>query len=186
MVELILVNTGKKFDNWYVDNVLYMIENHGNLKYDKAHIIDKGEGSVYDKLQMFRDFTDNVNYLYFDLDVVIKGDINHLVRDDFTLLFSWWRDRFHTPLNSSIMSWKGDHSIYYDDFYKDEDYSRVRFWRGIDEYLYKETEHQLYERTCWSFMYSTEEMHYPVCLFNHNFHNMMKKVPWTQKYLLAE
>ena len=28
------------------------------------------------------------------------------------------------------------------------------------------------------FMYSTEEMHYPVCLFNHNFHTMIKKIPW--------
>ena len=145
-----------------------MVENHGKLKYDKCHVIRDGEGNVYDKLQMFRDFTDDVNYLYFDLDVVIKGDVNHLVRDDFTLLFAWWRDRLHTPLNSSIMSWRGDHSVYYDDFY------------------YKETECKLYERTCWSFMYSTEEMHYPVCLFNHNFHNMMKKVPWAQKYLLVE
>ena len=113
MVELILVRTGDKFDEWYVDNLLYMVEKHGKLKYDKCHVIREGEGSVYDKLQMFRDFTDDVNYLYFDLDVVIKGDVNHLVRDDFTLLFAWWRDRLHTPLNSSIMSWKGDHSVYY-------------------------------------------------------------------------
>ena len=186
MVELILVRTGDKFDEWYVDNLLYMVEKHGNLKYDKCHVIRDGEGNVYDKLQMFRDFTDDVNYLYFDLDVVIKGDVNHLIRDDFTLLFAWWRDRLHTPLNSSIMSWKGDHSVYYDDFYEDEDYSMIKYWRGIDEYLYKETECQLYERTCWSFMYSTEEMHYPVCLFNHNFHNMIKKIPWTQKYILQE
>ena len=116
MVELILVNTGEKFNEWYVDNLLYMVENHGKLKYDKCHVIRDGEGNVYDKLQMFRDFTDDVNYLYFDLDVVIKGDVNHLVRDDFSLLFAWWRDRLHTPLNSSIMSWRGDHSVYYDDF----------------------------------------------------------------------
>ena len=103
MVELILVCTGDKFDEWYVENLLHMIEKNGKLKYDKCHIIRDGEGNVYDKLQMFRDFTDDVNYLYFDLDVVIKGDVNHLVRDDFTLLFAWWRDRLHTPLNSSII-----------------------------------------------------------------------------------
>ena len=61
MVELILVRTGDKFDEWYVDNLLYMVEKHGNLKYDKCHVIRDGEGSVYDKLQMFRDFTDDVN-----------------------------------------------------------------------------------------------------------------------------
>ena len=68
------VCTGDKFDEWYVDNLLYMVEKHGNLKYDKCHVIRDGEGNVYDKLQMFRDFTDDVNYLYFDLDVVIKLD----------------------------------------------------------------------------------------------------------------
>ena len=29
MVELILVRTGDKFDEWYVDNLLYMVEKHG-------------------------------------------------------------------------------------------------------------------------------------------------------------
>ena len=36
------------------------------------------------------------------------------------------------------MSWRGDHSVYYDDFYEDEDYSLIKYWRGIDEYLYKD------------------------------------------------
>ena len=33
MVELILVRTGDKFDEWYVDNLLYMVEKYGNLKF---------------------------------------------------------------------------------------------------------------------------------------------------------
>ena len=77
MVDLILVRTGNRFEKWYVDNILYMVEKHGNLKYDKVHVIEDGEGSYYDKLQMFKYFTDNVNYLYFDLDIIIKDDITH-------------------------------------------------------------------------------------------------------------
>ena len=186
MVDLVFVRTGDKYEEWFEKNLIYMAEKFGKLKIDNIIAIREGEGAVYDKLKMFDICTENKFYIYFDLDVVIKGDVNHLIRDDFTTLFAWWRDRLHTPLNSSIMSWNGDHSYIYDDFYNDEDYSRVKYWRGIDEYLYKECEVQLYERTCWSFMYSTEIMHYPVCLFNHNFHTMMRKIPWTQEFLLAE
>ena len=103
MVIIVLVCTGNKYDEWYVDNILHMIREHGKLKYDEVHIIREGEGVVFDKLQMFKDCIDDVNYLYFDLDIIIKGSIVHLIKDDFTLLTAWWREPLHTPLNSSIM-----------------------------------------------------------------------------------
>tara|TARA_B100001939_G_scaffold259113_1_gene226059 strand:- start:200 stop:754 length:555 start_codon:yes stop_codon:yes gene_type:complete len=184
MVTIILVCTGTKYDEWYVNNIIHMIKNYGNLIYDEIQIIRKGEGNVYDKLQMFRDFTEERYYLYFDLDVVIKGDINHLIRKEFTTLFAWWRPELHTPINSSIMSWSGDNSYIYYDFHEDENYSRVKYWRGIDEYIYKETYCQLYEKVCWSCAYDAKELDYPVCLFNHG--KDMKKIEWTQKYLLSE
>ncbi len=187
MVDLILVRTGNRFEKWYVDNILYMVEKHGNLKYDKVHVIEDGEGSYYDKLQMFKYFTDNVNYLYFDLDIIIKGDINHLIRENFTVLNAWWRPKLHTPINSSIMSWKGNLSHIYDIFYKDEDYSRVKYWRGIDEYIYKEISHELYDKVCWSWYWGNgNEMDYSICLFNHEQFKIMKKILWTRKYLLLE
>ena len=40
MVELILVRTGDKFDEWYVDNLLYMVEKYGNLKYNNKQIFN--------------------------------------------------------------------------------------------------------------------------------------------------
>ena len=42
--------------------------------------------------------------LYFDLDVVIFGELKNMVKQNFTLLDdSWWREPAHTPLNSSIV-----------------------------------------------------------------------------------
>ena len=71
MVTIILVCTGNKFDEWYVDNILYMICEYGKLEYNKVHIIRDGEGSYYDKLKMFKECTDDVQYLYFDLDIIV-------------------------------------------------------------------------------------------------------------------
>ena len=42
------------------------------------------------------------------------------------------------------MSWRGNYSHIYDKFFEDEDYSRVKYWRGIDEYIYKEIDHNTY------------------------------------------
>ncbi len=186
MVTIILVCTGKRYDEWYVDNILYMICEFGKLEYDKVHIIRDGEGSYYDKLKMFKYFKKEENYLYFDLDIIIKDDITHLLRNSFTVLDAWWRPKFHTPINSSIMSWKGDCSYIYDNFYKDEDYSRVKYWRGIDEYLFKEVKHDLYQKVCWSWYWDKTIKNYSVCLFNHEQYKNMKVLDWTQKYLLLE
>ena len=59
--------------------------------------------------EMFDRYKDGQN-IYFDLDVLIKGDCNHFLRTDFHVCHAWWRDAWHTPLNSSIMSWQGDQS----------------------------------------------------------------------------
>lgn len=186
MVTIILVCTGEKYDEWYIDNVLHMICEFGKLEYDRVHIIRDGEGSYYDKLKMFKECTDDIQYLYFDLDIIIKGDIRHLLKEKFTLLFAWWRKELHTPLNSSIISWKGDQSHIYDKFYEDEDYSRVKYYRGIDEYIYKEIDYETYDKVCWSWWWDKTFKDYPICLFNHNEYKNMRELKWTQKYLLLE
>lgn len=186
MVTIVLVCTGNKFNEWYVNNILHMIEKFGKLKYDDVFVIRDGEGSYYDKLQMFKYCTDDKNYLYFDLDIIIKNNISFLLKDDFTLLNAWWRPKLHTPLNSSVMSWRGDISHIYFNFYKDEDYSRVKYWKGIDEYIYKEIEYLTYDKVCWSWAWNQIEMNFPICLFNHNLHEKIKELKWTQKYLLSE
>ena len=90
-MRIICVNTGTKFESWYVDNLKHMIDKFSNLKYDKFEVITKVVyGGVYDKLQMFDLFKDGQN-LYFDLDVVITGDCNKFLKKDFTLCRAWWR-----------------------------------------------------------------------------------------------
>ena len=77
---MIAVNTGDKFDQWYTDNLKYMIDNYSNLNYDKFEVIDEEiyEG-VFDKLQMFNKFRDGQN-IFFDLDILIKGDCNKFLK----------------------------------------------------------------------------------------------------------
>ena len=108
------------------------------------------------------------------------------MKEKFTLLFAWWRKELHTPLNSSIISWKGDQSHIYDKFYEDEDYSRVKYYRGIDEYIYKEIDYETYDKVCWSWWWDKTFKDYPICLFNHDEYKNMKELKWTQKYLLLE
>ena len=40
-MRVIVVNTGDKFDQWYTDNLKYMIDNYSNLNYDKFEVIDE-------------------------------------------------------------------------------------------------------------------------------------------------
>lgn len=175
-MEIIGVRTGKKYDEWWALNLEHMLGQSVNF-------IEKEEfGGVYDKLQMFREFRTG-HYLYFDLDVIIKGPIHNLWREEFTLLHAWWRPALHTPLNSSIMSWKGDQSHIYEKFAEDPDLYMVKYWKGIDEFIYKEIEHKTYDQVCWSYNWDQRELDYSVCLFNQT-HNQMKIEPWTQKYLL--
>ena len=70
---------------------------------------------------------------------------------------------------------------YYDKFYEDEDYSRVKYWRGIDVYIYKEIDYNTYDEVCWSYPWNRKELNYPVCLFNHEFMPAMKIENWTKK-----
>ena len=127
-MRIICVNTGTKFESWYVDNLKHMIDNFSNLQYDKFEVITEIlYGGVYDKLQIFDKFREGQN-LYFDLDVVITGDCNQFVKKEFTLCKAWWRKPYHTPLNSSIMSWYGDKSDIFKGFKK---HFKKIYYRGI-------------------------------------------------------
>ena len=70
-MRIICVRTGNKFDQWYEDNLKYMIDKFSGLQYDEFVVIsdDEYEG-VFNKLLMFDRYRTGQN-LYFDLDVII-------------------------------------------------------------------------------------------------------------------
>ena len=186
--ELVLVCTDKYEDekDWWVENIYHMIYQQ-YFDVESMHIIrDVKYGGVYDKLRIFEECKDpNTNYIYFDLDVVITGPIEHLFRKELHLLYAWWREAFHTPLNSSIMSWKGDYSFIHTHFATDPEYFMLKYDKGIDEFLFREFELERYEPVCCSYNYGGFNKLWSVCLFNQAAEKMREGGEWSE-FLLSE
>ena len=166
---IICVNTGDKFSDWYVDNLKYMIDVWSGLGYDSFEVIkeEKHKG-VFNKLQMFDKFRDGTN-LYFDLDVCIYDKLPNLKRESLTVLYAWWRDRYHTSLNSSIISWTGDQSHIYDKFMEDPEYYQKKYDKGIDQMLEELHEPEMFGRDCYTIQhneYNEKDKNFPMVLFN--------------------
>lgn len=185
MLRVICVRTGDKFDQWYEDNLKHMIDTYSGLKYDAFEVIrdDEYEG-VFNKLQMFDRYRDGQN-IYFDLDVLIKGDCNHFLRKDFTLCHAWWREAYHTPLNSSIMSWQGDQSHIFEFFDADPEYYMFKYDKGMDQLLYENVEYKTFNEadSYCSYQTITDQQPYSVYLFNQMYQEM-KVTGWHHKFLL--
>lgn len=181
-MQLILLNTPPEYgeDKW-VKNIKYMLKNV-NQEFEKIHVIDDVEyGGVYDKLRIFDLFRDG-QFLYLDLDLVIKGKLGRLARDEFTLLHAWWRPKFHTPLNSSIMSWTGNYSSIHEKFAKDPEYYMLKYRRGIDEFIWKEIPHETYGLVCDSYNWKYDTpANFPITLYN-----QAKDKLWDNEYTLSE
>lgn len=177
-LEIICVNTGTKYSNWYVDNLKHMIDNYSCLEYSDFHVIteDRYEG-VFNKLIMFEQFTTN-QYIYFDLDVVITGDCRSFVKNDLHVCKAWWREAYHTPLNSSIISWNGNRSDIYAKFIEDPDYFMVKYHKGIDQYLYENFDVSCYEENFCSFQTIQDNQDYSVVLFNQRYEYMQQDGWW--------
>lgn len=183
-MEILLVNTGDKYDEWYVNNIAYMLNQTG-FKYDSINVLreDRYEG-VWNKLLLFEQFKKGP-YLYFDLDIVLTQNVENLVRDNFTLLNAWWRKQLHTPLNSSVMSWKGDYSVFHKMFEQDPERYMLQY-KGIDHFLY-ETDmlYETYNRVSTSYRYHGFKDEWPIVLFNQRYYLMRQEGPWS-KYTLSE
>ena len=189
MLRVIAVRTGTKYSKWYEDNLKYMIEKYSGLEYNEFVVITEDlyddERGVFNKLQMFDRFKDGQN-IYFDLDMLIKGDCNHFLRKDFTVCHAHWRKPQHTPLNSSIISWKGDASHVTEPFHADREYNLFKYNRGIDQYIYQNVSYNTYtkEDGYVSFQTVTEETEAPVYLFNQRYKKLIEK-DWYTKYQIT-
>ena len=168
-MRIICVNTGDKFGQWYVDNLKYMIDNYSGLKYDSFEVIEEEKHKgVFNKLQMFDKFRDGEN-LYFDLDVCIYGKLPNLIRKNLTVLYAWWRDRYHTSLNSSIISWTGDQSHIYKKFIEDTNMWQEKYNKGIDQMLEEIHNPDRYDKVCYTIQnkeYDKKDENYSMVLFN--------------------
>lgn len=187
MLRVIAVRTGTKYSKWYEDNLKYMIDSYSCLNYDEFVVIKENlyndDTGTFNKLQMFDKFKDAQN-IYFDLDMLIKGDCNHLLRKEFTVCHAHWRKPYHTPINSSIMSWKGDASYVTKVFHEtNKDYLFTKYYRGEDQYIYENAKHNTYnEKDGYvSFKTVTEETTAPVYLFNQRYEKLAE-LGWYTKY----
>ena len=186
MIRVICVRTGDKYSQWYEDNLKYMIDTYSGLEYDSFEVIHDNEYElqVFNKLQMFDRYRDGTN-IYFDLDVLIKGDCNQFLKDKLTVCQAWWREAYHTPLNSSIISWSGDRSDVFDEFASDPEYYMFKYSLGMDQYLYERKNPNTFVEGFCSFQTMTEEAEeFDVYLFNQRY-DYMQTNGWWQNYFLA-
>ena len=190
MLRVVCVRTGDKYDQWYEDNLKYMVDKYSKLEYDEFVCIRDNEyddeRGVFNKLLMFDRYRDGQN-IYFDLDVIIKGDCNHFLRKDFTLCHAWWRLPHHTPLNSSIVSWHGDCSHIHNLITDEPDLWMLKYTRGIDQLIFENIDYKTYNKddSYCSFQTVTEEQDYSVYLFNQRY-EYLKQQGWYSNYQLIE
>jgi len=168
-----------------------MIDKFSNLKYDKFEVITETiYGGVYDKLQMFSKFKDGQN-LYFDLDVIIRGDCSQFVRKNFSVCHAYWRraGTFYkiNPINSSIISWYGDMSKVHDLFSSNVERYKKIYYRGIDQYIHDNFKYDTFEKGFATYKYRNKEVKNPknfnIILFNQNY-TVMRWKNWCQTYIL--
>ena len=178
---------GDKFTQWHVDNLKHMIDTYSGLKYDSFEVITEDlYGNWYNKLQMYDKFRDGEN-LYFDLDMVITGELPNLIRKEFTLLEdTWWREEAHTPLNSSIVSWTGDVSHIWDKFKANDTYYLEKYNKGSDEFYYREVEYQTYDPVCPKINMEKLNTEYNICTLG-QMHHVMEKgwTGWWSQYFIS-
>lgn len=174
MINVICVKWGNKFTPDFVNRLYTMVDR--NLSYDfrfycytddkqnirdEVNIIDipsDHELEVWwNKLALFQKGMFDGTCLFFDLDVVIQNNIDHLL--DYldpkylTKVKSYWKSEkktkygidyddlkssFDMTNNSSVMLWKANTlSDIWEHFNKDPDYYMLKY-RGIDRFIYHE------------------------------------------------
>ncbi len=182
-LRVIVVNTGTKYDKWYSNNIEHMVKNYSNLSnYEFIELsIDRFEMQVANKLVMFNEFRDGQN-IYFDLDSIIKGDCNQFLKKDLHVCHAWWRPAYHTPINSSIISWEGDLSHIYKTYEDQEDYFQLKYSKGIDEYLYREFNPKTYSNKGYSSFQTVTQNRQSdsVVLYNQRYEYLTSQGWWSQ------
>ena len=173
---------GSKFDYWYVDNLRHMIDNFSGLEYDTFEVLTESKyGGVYDKLQMFDKF--RTRPLYFDLDVVITGDCNKFLTKNLTVCN--WREDYHSPINSNIISWRGDQSHVFELFDKIKIDLRECTTEALINIYIKILTIICFTKASVLIKKLKNMINNIRYIFNQNY-EVMRWKSWCQKYLLAQ
>lgn len=124
-----------------VNIVEYVENNFDILVYNKMFLFSK----------TFNDHLPDGDRLYFDLDLIIKSNIDDIVsyqQGDLTLIEAEWRPRwdygfpvFHHPFNSSCMTWKTKNvQKIWDYVIRDPEHFMTKYRWGMDSFLFYEKE----------------------------------------------
>ena len=132
------VKTGDKYDERYVLNLQSGILRHLNAAHEFVCFTDKEVDGVqcrqlpadlpgwWAKIGLFKL---REPLIYFDLDVIITGDLGPLLDwDGFGIIKDWWRPGF----NSSVMKLTGDEGEVWDRFNPKD---MARFYMGDQQYI---------------------------------------------------
>ncbi len=186
---VILVCTGTKYSEWFIENIKFMLNRWAQFKVDEFRVIreNRFETSM-NKIQIFDKYRDGWN-LYFDLDVVIKAPLSlDIFREKFTVLNTLWRPQFNAPINSSVMSWYGDMSSIYDKYVSRKEYHQLKYGPNDDIFLADNVEYELYpDDLAYSYRWDvgyTDNPKYKICLFNQSKDVMETQRGWWNKYIL--
>lgn len=164
MITVLCVRFGNKYGPEYVEKLRNMVSRHLTVPYefacltDSQHPIDGVRSIVipnqgyskgwWHKVHMFDPSLGlSGRILYFDLDIIIHGNINKLVdidTEDFLGIKDFNR-KFHpgwTMLNSSALSWiAGQHSELFTDF--KNNLARVQKLHGDQDWIWQEAKSKI-------------------------------------------
>ena len=163
-ISVYCVNVGDKYGTDYVFKLKAAVEKHLTLNHkfycitDKTNLYDfsiKAEDlpGYWNKISIFKH---KGKCLYFDLDVIIHGNIDSLISGhEFRQINPVWKDprkaKYITDrpdlgtsyTNSSVMTWTDEVKIY-EKFMKDPEYYMFKY-DGDDRFLYHETKHNTFD-----------------------------------------
>ena len=196
MLRIITMRYGDEYDKWYEDKFVQMINKYSNLDYDELYVLDNidphfanDKTKMFNKLSLFKKFTDGCINMCFDIDTIIKGDLNKFVTDEFTMCDAkaWQHPDYYSKygLASDVLTWSDDMSFIYDDFVKNLDYNLENGNEGTDawfrQYKPKTFDTKLYT----SIRCKTNFDDYPIVFFNGHKETMLKK-GWWHEYTLPQ
>lgn len=166
-MNILCVKIGKKYPAVLVNRLLYMCRKNITTPFNFVCYTDDPTGIsedviivpyvdhnldviTHNKMYLFSEEFDNQiptgPRVFFDLDMIIKSNVDHVVRinnKQLTVIRSSWREElkrgfpiWHHMLNSSCMTWESPHTrCIWDHFMKDPEHYTCKYHWGMDCFL---------------------------------------------------